>query len=102
MLDLIFSNDLAVFLDIEVNNTSLSYNIIDITTAYIVEISESECYIAIEDFIRLSNMNIDDDEIEWNVINELIANTNWIDVFRDSNTDANMIIFSEKMRQLLG
>lgn len=70
--------------NIEANKTNISDNSMGVSTVYNAEMNEKKYYIAIEDVRRLSDVKFHS-KLKWNVINNVITDTNWNDVFKHSD-----------------
>lgn len=58
MIDRLIANDMTLLSDIEVNKTSISdHSILEVTTAYYMEMDENDYDTPVENVSRLSNMN---------------------------------------------
>lgn len=87
------------FTDTEVNKTNISgHNIIEVTTKYNVALDDDKHNIAKGDTNELSNMNFYSDKILWNEINDLIPNTHWNTIFKNSNVNINTTLFRKRLK----
>lgn len=71
------------------------------TAAGSMEMGEDKCNTAVEGVSSLSDRSCQLDRIRWNVINVLLANTNWNDASRDNNINVNTTMSYERLNQVI-
>lgn len=73
----------------------------DVTTEYNMKIDDNLYDATTENVSILRDMIFHFEKIKRNEINDLIANTNWDEAYKDKNIDDNTIFFYDKSSQIV-
>lgn len=94
------TDDMALFSDKEVKTSISDHDITEVTTACNVDMNENNDT-AMKDGTRLRDMNFYINEIRWNEINDLNANTSQNDVFKENNIIDDTIVLFKRLSHIL-